>query len=86
MFTIGSNAIPRYAATGTAMQLDRFYEEWGQKDDYPLFLQSLSSYEGHFYGLSWGPDARLLNYRKDFFREAGLDPEDPPITWDDLRL
>ncbi len=23
----------------------------------------------------------LLFYRKDFFEDAGLDPEQPPVTW-----
>jgi sn-glycerol 3-phosphate transport system substrate-binding protein len=25
-----------------------------------------------------------MYYRKDYFREAGLDPERPPRTWDEV--
>jgi multiple sugar transport system substrate-binding protein len=31
------------------------------------------------------PDLRPFNYRKDYYKEAGLDPEKPPKNWDELR-
>jgi len=29
---------------------------------------------------------RLLAYRNDFFVDAGLDPDEPPLTWEQLRF
>jgi multiple sugar transport system substrate-binding protein len=31
------------------------------------------------------PDIRPFNYRKDYYKEAGLDPEKPPKNWEELR-
>jgi sn-glycerol 3-phosphate transport system substrate-binding protein len=43
---------------------------------------------GRIEGLTWGiPFQRstiVAYYNKDMFREAGLDPEAPPTTWDEL--
>ena len=41
-------------------------------------------YNGKIWGIPFGPDTRILYYDKDAFIEAGLDPEDPPATWDEL--
>lgn len=37
------------------------------------------------YGVSYFPAPEILVYRKDFFKEAGLDPEKPPRTWEELK-
>ncbi|MGQ9630177.1 MAG: extracellular solute-binding protein [bacterium] len=41
--------------------------------------------EGKVYGLPFGGDIYQLTYNKDMFREAGLDPNRPPETWDEFR-
>jgi len=38
----------------------------------------------HVYCLPYGPVVTALVYRKDLFREAGLDPSRPPQTWEEL--
>jgi sn-glycerol 3-phosphate transport system substrate-binding protein len=44
---------------------------------------------GHVYGVPFQNSTPLLYYSVDAFKEAGLDPERPPVTWqdwvDDLR-
>ncbi len=41
---------------------------------------------GKMYGFpSWGEDAYGLTWNKDFFREAGLDPDQAPKYWDTFR-
>ena len=41
-------------------------------------------WQGETWGIPFGPDTRILFYNKDKFTEAGLDPEKPPTTWDEL--
>lgn len=41
-------------------------------------------YEGRTYVIPVHSDIRCLIYNRDLFREAGLDPEAPPRTWDEL--
>jgi multiple sugar transport system substrate-binding protein len=53
------------------------------EDIYPGPLASVT-YEGGIYGLPRGANTIALYYNADKFREAGLDPDDPPATWDEL--
>ncbi len=41
-------------------------------------------YEKRVLALPWLTGTRALFYNKALFREAGLDPETPPATWDEL--
>ncbi len=38
----------------------------------------------HLWALPYGTLVRTLVYRKDLFAKAGLDPDKPPRTWDEL--
>ncbi|QDZ13983.1 extracellular solute-binding protein [Humibacter ginsenosidimutans] len=39
---------------------------------------------GHIYGIPWGPYAMALSYNRDIFKQAGLDPDKPPTTLDEI--
>lgn len=43
-----------------------------------------SIYQGTTYSIPYNGDARALFYNKDLFTAAGLDPENPPTTIDEL--
>jgi multiple sugar transport system substrate-binding protein len=47
----------------------------------PVSLQKLY---GHDYYVPIGADVTLMIYNKALFQEAGLDPETPPVTWDEF--
>lgn len=44
-----------------------------------------AQYDGKLYGIPLMLDARIGIYRKSMFEEVGLDPEQPPTNWDELR-
>lgn len=44
-----------------------------------------ATYEEEVYGIPFTAGSMVLFYNKDMFREAGLDPEAPPATWDEFR-
>ena len=52
-------------------------------DYYPNTIQ-FNSWKGKIYGLPLVSSARALFYNKDVFREVGLDPNKPPVTWDEM--
>lgn len=58
-------------------------DRWEGKDDFFPDILEAGQYEGGQYGLLL-PEIRPLAWRKDFFEEAGLDPESPPKTFDDI--
>jgi multiple sugar transport system permease protein len=41
-------------------------------------------YKNKVYGIPTGIDDRLLYYNRAMFREVGLNPDEPPQTWDEL--
>jgi multiple sugar transport system substrate-binding protein len=41
-------------------------------------------FDGEYYGLPTAVRSLALFYNKDMMREAGLDPENPPATWDEF--
>jgi sn-glycerol 3-phosphate transport system substrate-binding protein len=51
---------------------------------YPGFMEN-SSTGGKTYGIPWQRSTIILYYNKDAFSQAGLDPDKPPATWDELR-
>jgi multiple sugar transport system substrate-binding protein len=58
------------------------------KDDLSDYYQGsldAAMWDNKLYGIPYVMDMRLLVYRKDMFQEAGLDPNKPPTTWDELR-
>ena len=61
-------------------------DEDGQEyidDFWPAFLQN-SYYDGHIYSIPFQRSTIIMYYNKDAFRAAGLDPEMPPTTWEEL--
>lgn len=57
-------------------------EEMG--DIYPALIQ-YASWQGTMYSMPMEATNLGLLYNKDLFREAGLDPDRPPQTWEELR-
>ena len=53
-------------------------------DFYPALLQ-YASWQGTLYSMPMEATNLALIYNKDHFREAGLDPSDPPDNWQELR-
>ncbi|GAA6755736.1 ABC transporter substrate-binding protein [Thermus thalpophilus] len=52
-------------------------------DFFPAFMMN-SVLDGKVYSLPFQRSTPILYYNKEAFREAGLDPEKPPTTWDEL--
>jgi len=52
-------------------------------DIYPVFIKN-NTYNGKIYSFPFNKSLPLLYYNKDMFKKAGLDPEKPPKTWDEM--
>ncbi len=48
------------------------------------FTWEEATVDGDPYGIPFETDVRVLYWNKQAFEEAGLDPEKPPTTWDEL--
>ncbi len=56
--------------------------EW-LRSFYPALMQN-SVVDGKVYGIPFQRSTIVMYYNKDAFRDAGLDPESPPTTWDEM--
>jgi sn-glycerol 3-phosphate transport system substrate-binding protein len=54
------------------------------KSFYPAFMEN-SQTGGKTWGIPFQRSTVVLYYNKDMFKEAGLDPNRPPKTWDEMR-
>jgi len=77
---LGSTWVPRFAADGVLADVTG--ELAGLRDSL-LFWESCSL-NGKTYGIPWVAGTRALFYNKELFQKAGLNPELPPETWDQL--
>lgn len=76
--------VPTFASNGWLESMDSLINSWDGKDQIWENLWPTVTYEGEYYGLPWYTDCRLLMYNEIMFREAGLDPNNPPETWEEL--
>ncbi|MBW8639466.1 ABC transporter substrate-binding protein [Hoeflea sp. WL0058] len=59
-------------------------EEKAWLDSFYPALMANGTIEGQTWGVPFQRSTIVAYYNKDMFREAGLDPENPPKTWDEL--
>lgn len=75
--------IPTLEDAGLAVPVDEVLSPEFLSDFYPAQLEACSI-GGKAYGLPMYVSPFLLYYNKDLFTQAGLDPENPPKTYDEM--
>ena len=85
LITGGPDNVGTWAREGLVTPLDDFLAG-GAVDTEDIFDAPLGQclYQGKNYCLPWGTDTYALFWNKDLFEEAGLDPEQPPQTLEEL--
>lgn len=76
----------QWAASGAIIPLDEYIAGSGvQRADFFPGAWDSSVWDGQTWGIPLNNDVwQQLYYNKDMFAAAGLDPEQPPTTWDEL--
>lgn len=78
--------VPKLAAANLLQPYDPYAEkgeiDW---DKYYGFAADLGLYNGKHYSLPWDINGQILYWNKKLFEDAGLDPDTPPKSWEDLR-
>jgi multiple sugar transport system substrate-binding protein len=77
---LGSTWLPRFSYEGVLEDMTPVYE--AERDSFLMWESGL--WNGHAYGLPWVQGSRALFVNRDLFRRAGLNPDHPPETWDEL--
>jgi len=72
-------------ASGSNLELSQFDAEAVQARSDELLNTNTTEIKGGVWGLPYEYDPFGYIYNGDMYREAGLDPDNPPQTWDELR-
>lgn len=81
---VNYNYVPVYASSGYVSDLSDYIGE-GNLDpqNWPEALVQQLQYEDTFYAVPVNFATLMMYYNRDLFEEAGLDPDNPPQTWDE---
>ncbi|SRR6056297_44446 len=81
---VDSVALGEMVDAGLLTDLGPYVSSWnGWEDILPNFREA-GSWEGNPYGVFMNTDLRIFVWNKQIFKSAGLDPDQPPKTWDEL--
>lgn len=68
---------------GLILDLTDYVDEELKEDMYPAMLEA-GQYNGKQLMITCGASSLIMWYNADLFRQAGLDPDAPPTTWQEL--
>jgi len=83
---LGSDVVysPNYVAQGIYRDITELADGLPFKETLSQAHQEAASKDGKVYGLPLLVDSSLIIYNKDLFTRAGLDPEAPPTSFDEI--
>lgn len=84
IFMHGQAAIAGFAEKGVIQPIDSYISDLEDPADFGAALD-VGIYRGNNYFVPVFGSGRLIAYRADFFEEVGLDPNEAPDTWEQLR-
>ena len=86
VFTVPFTDSKTLLENGQLMDVTDAIEELGYTDKFnPIILDGVTGADGKIYGFPRQAYAAALHYNRDLFEQAGLDPDSPPETWDEIR-
>ncbi len=86
VFTVPFTDSKTLLENGQLMDVTDAIEKLGYTDKFnPIILDGVTGADGKIYGFPRQAYAAALHYNRDLFEQAGLDPDNPPETWDEIR-
>ncbi len=86
VFEVGTGTM--MAAKGAIYPVYQMMKDTGTEFDPKAFLPAVVGYytdtDGNMLSMPFNSSTPIVYYNKDVFKKAGLDPETPPKTWEDV--
>lgn len=83
---LNNGELPQLASQKALRPLDDYFKNSDVNiDEYVNYVMDLGNIEGKYYAFPWDVEFSMFYWDKDMFEEAGLDPDTPPATWEELR-
>lgn len=85
VFQIQSGMVPKFVDAGSILPLDSnvMSKEYMEKEFIPATIEALKI-DDEFYGVPTDTQTIIAFWNKALYKEAGLDPEVGPTTWEEL--
>lgn len=84
IISLDCTKVPYFASNGAYTDISDRFEKLDYKDQFSEGMLKSGMVDGKIYALPFSPDVSVLLYNKEHYRQAGLDPENPPKTWEEL--
>jgi len=81
---IGVSHIVGRVELGHIIPLDDYFDSWEDSDNLVEGMVDYGMFDEQLYGLGYNSSPPVFVWRKDYFEEAGLDPELPPQNWEEM--
>ncbi len=75
---------PAFASAGELLDITDYVKELPYVDTLTPAHMELGMYKGRNYAVPTAVDGSFIVYNIDLFEQAGLDPDNPPSTWDEM--
>ena len=86
VFTVPFTDAKTLLENGQLMDVTKEVTDLGYADKFnPIILGGVQDADGNIYGFPRQAYAMGLHYNRTLFEQAGLDPDSPPTTWDEVR-
>ncbi|QEO09779.1 ABC transporter substrate-binding protein [Protaetiibacter larvae] len=86
VFTVPFTDAKTLLENGQLMDVTAEVKDLGYADKFnPIILDAVKDSSGNIFGFPRQAYALGLQYNRALFEEAGLDPDSPPTTWDEVR-
>src|SRR6266550_2547513 len=84
IFQLDNIWLGQFVDEGITANLDSYYANWADKADIVPAYANSTIVKGSQYAVWFYSDIRLMVWNKAIFKQAGLDPEKGPATWEEL--
>jgi multiple sugar transport system permease protein len=89
VFSLYFQSMHSYIEQGFVLPMDEYLDKWEGTKEVPEQLWPVVAARDergaeHRYGAIYNWPTNYLIYRRDIFKEVGLDPDKPPANWDEL--
>lgn len=86
VFTVPFTDSKTLLENGQLMDVTAEMKELGYEDNFnPVILDGVRDSDGNIFGFPRQAYAMGLHYNRELFEAAGLDPDQPPTTWEEVR-
>lgn len=76
--------LPYFASKGVLEDITALADSLPYKDGLSQAHRKLAVYKGKTYALPFTAEASVMFYNKDLFKQAGLNPDKPPTTYEEM--